>query len=345
MQTTFHHALRSLAEGVDAALADALRGKLAEVCALTSEVEPFAASVAEFARRGGKRLRGVLVLIGHRAARPEDRAAYQAAAALELFHAYLLTHDDIMDRDEQRRGGPTLHAHFRAQRGDAHAGTALGLLGGDLLAAWSQEILSNLSGPGALRALQALSQAHTQAVVGQYLDMEPAQTVTEASLRAGHDMKTGGYSFLLPLRVGAALGGASPAQEAPFLPYSLHVGRAFQAKDDLLGLFGDSQQTGKAVGFDVVLGRRTWLIADLLQHQPSAGRALLDARPSPGAPVDSFVREAQRLIEDTGTRARCEAYVADEITGAIAALRGAPLPEDVRAFLTDLAAYIGAREI
>jgi geranylgeranyl diphosphate synthase type I len=345
MPTTFQTTLRQLTDQVDTALSAVLAEKLSEARGLASEVAPFASAVNEFAQRGGKRLRGALVLIGHRAARSEDEAARRAAAALELFHAYLLVHDDIMDRDEQRRGGPTLHAHFRAQRGDANAGTALGLLGGDLLAAWSQELLAAIEGPGTLRALRALSEAHTQAVVGQYLDMEPAETVTESALRAGHDMKTGGYSFLLPLRVGAALGGATPAQEAPFVPYSLHLGRAFQAKDDLLGLYGDSQQTGKAVGFDVVLGRRTWLIADLLLHHPSEGRALLAARPKAGQAIEAFVQEAQSLLERTGTRARCESYVAREIALATEALAGAPLPEDVRAFLTELAAFIGAREI
>lgn len=343
-QEQFLRALRGLTQSVEDALARALSDQLSSLRALAPEVEPFAAAAAEFTRRGGKRLRGALVLAGHQAWRPLDDEAITAAAALELFHAYLLAHDDAMDRDEQRRGGPTLHVWFSAQRHDPQLGDALAYLAGDLLSAWSQSLFASLTGPGAARAQRVFAQAHIQVVAGQYLDLEPGHTVTEDALRVGHDCKTGGYSVLAPLQIGAALAGASEEALRAFTPYALHLGRAFQAKDDLLGLYGDAKQTGKPVGADLARARRTWLLMDLLQQHPQAARELLANRPSPGAPIEGFTARAQARLEELGTRARCEAYVSAQVKMAREALAALSLPSEQQTFLDDLADYVASRE-
>jgi geranylgeranyl diphosphate synthase, type I len=296
-----------------------------------------------FAERGGKRLRGVLALIGHRAFQPEGHSAYLAAAAIELFHAYLLVHDDIMDSDEVRRGGPTLHTVFTKQHQNAKLGESLGILGGDLLSAWAQGLLQKAAGASCAGVLSEFNRAHARVIYGQKLDIAPRISSRTEDLTKAHDLKTGEYSFLMPLRVGALLTGATEAQMAPFTSYSLHLGRAFQAKDDLLGMFGDPIKLGKPIGTDILVGKYNWLVTDVLQNAPNQQERLLQTLQPSEAP-QTRITTAQAIITDSGARERCETYIQQEIQTAQQAILSTTLQGNTTIFLESLAHFVGSRE-
>ena len=302
-----------------------------------------AAATVEFAERGGKRLRGVLALIGHRAFQPEGSSAYLAAAAIELFHAYLLVHDDIMDSDEVRRGGPTLHMVFTKQHQSAKLGESLGILGGDLLAAWAQSLLQKAAGASRPGALSEFNRAHTRVIFGQKLDVAPRISSKAEDLAKAHDLKTGEYSFLMPLRVGALLAGATETQMVPFTAYSLHLGRAFQAKDDLLGMFGDPAKLGKPIGADILAGKHNWLVTDVLRNAPESQERILQTLDSSEAP-ETRITKAQAILQETGAKKRCEAYIAREISLAVEAIQNKTLAGNTKSFLESLAHFVGDRE-
>jgi geranylgeranyl diphosphate synthase type I len=296
----------------------------------------------EFAMRGGKRLRGVLSVLGFRSFAPEEESAYLAAAGIELFHAYLLAHDDIMDEDTTRRGGPTLHVTFAKQHQDEKLGRALAILAGDLLSAWSQSFLQRAAQQkSSFAALAEFNRFHARVVLGQKLDVAPRRDAKQEDTAKAHDLKTGEYSFLMPLRVGALLAGATEEQAAPFTVYSLHLGRAFQAKDDLLGLFGDEKKLGKPIGTDIIAGRQNWLVTNALASGPQ--EELLWALTADAPPQDR-ISTAQRIIEASGAKARCERYIADEVEAAMQSLAQTNIPEEPRRLLSWVAQLVRDRE-
>src|SRR3954451_923194 len=127
--------------------------------ALPVELRDVAAALRDYLLRGGKRLRGALVVLGHQAGGGAREAALDASLGVELLHAYLLIHDDFMDQDDVRRGGPTMH---RALGGD-HLGASLALLAGSLCESWGYQLL----GPVAALAARTIEQV----IVGQMADL------------------------------------------------------------------------------------------------------------------------------------------------------------------------------
>src|SRR5438874_12226522 len=133
--------------------------RLAEAARLPVDLGRSFSALRDYVLRGGKRLRGALVVLGCEAAGGERAWAIEPSIGVELLHAYLLIHDDFMDRDDVRRGGPTLH---RALGGD-HLGASLALLCGSLCESWAYQLL----GPGAPLAARTVEQV----IAGQMADL------------------------------------------------------------------------------------------------------------------------------------------------------------------------------
>jgi geranylgeranyl diphosphate synthase type I len=344
MDPAFSQAMTHIVEQIDRALVEVLKEQTQLAEAAAPGNNDVLEAVADFVNRGGKRLRGALVVLGHRSRRPESQEALRAAAAMELFHAYILAHDDIMDRDDLRRGGPTLHAHFIDQRDDVHRGLSLGILGGNLLCAWAHEIILTLPDTvSAMRAIKELARAHSRVVLGQCLDIEPSNAPTVNDVQRMHDLKRGEYSFLLPLRLGAVIAGANDVFLNHFTPYATHLGRAFQAKDDLLGVFGDPEITGKPIGADILEGRHTWLAADIFANHQEAAKELQEIFVDEETDEAERVSRAIEIFEQTESKQRCEAFIREQVLLASRAIEKAPITQEAREMLRGLAEYVEER--
>ncbi|MBS1673479.1 MAG: polyprenyl synthetase family protein [Actinobacteria bacterium] len=223
---------------------------------------------------GGKLLRPRLVLSAHRAFADEPSDdAIRAAAAVELLHLAFLLHDDVIDRDLIRRGGPNLIALRRdaalAVGADEDAalryGASCAILAGDLLLSAAHRLIAGLEVPSAPRGalLQVLADAVDAAAVGEHADilLGLRGDADEAAILRTMEHKTARYSFGAPLRIGALLGGAPPAAVEALGFIGATIGIAFQARDDVLGVFGDPRQTGKSALSDLREGKMTLLIA------------------------------------------------------------------------------------
>ncbi|WP_299034216.1 polyprenyl synthetase family protein [uncultured Pseudokineococcus sp.] len=353
------HAARAqaLRRGVQAELDAVLarqRGVLAEVA---PETEPLVDAVADLVA-GGKRLRPSFCAWGYRAAGGQDGAVEaRVGAALELFQAAALIHDDVMDGSDTRRGMPALHRRFA----NAHAaegwsgscerfGEAAAILAGDLCLAWSDETLTSCGAdPERLVAARLVfDRMRTQLMAGQYLDvLEQAsggapEGADDRALRVLR-WKSAKYTVEHPLLIGAALAGADAAQRAALSAYGLPLGEAFQLRDDVLGVYGDPAVTGKPAGDDLREGKRTMLVA-LAAQRGSAGDAALLASLL-GAPDldDDGVASLQDLIERTGSLAAVEQLIDDLVARSRAALSGAPVTEEARAALGELVSIATAR--
>jgi len=186
---------------------------------------------------------------------------------IEFLQSYLLVHDDIMDQDELRRGGPTLHVWFEKECkeqgliGDCkHYGVSQAITSGDYLEALA--IASISSAPLPPETIRALVNRYSRGLrvvsYGQFLDVllsyRPLDKVSEKDILKIHELKTASYTVELPLHLGVIA--ADPHDRKLLEVYSMYskpAGIAFQLRDDIIGLYGDPKVTGKPMGSDVSL--------------------------------------------------------------------------------------------
>ncbi len=337
--------LRDFATWADARLRDHFerwRDELPRV-ACTPSPEALYDQVVDLTMRGGKRLRPALVyhtaLCFEHGLDPET--LLDASLSVELLQASLLIHDDIMDRDEVRRGGPTVHHALAEQAGDDWTGVSLGMLAGSLAGLLAQRLLleTNLHPQRYIAASAELLRMNYEVLFGQQLDI-----VKGAPPGDIHRWKTSSYTTLGPMRLGGALGGAREPQVAILAAYGEPLGRAFQMRDDLLGVFGKAGITGKPVGADLRAGKRTDLVERTLTVAPAEERATLEAVLGDPEASDEAVAAACALIERVGVRAEVEREIEDLTNDAIAALETDQLRPAGVPFLVDVASWLARRE-
>lgn len=308
--------------------------------------------VGDLVTHGGKRLRPALVYYTYRAcggARAEE--ALPVALATELLHTYLLIHDDIMDHAEVRRGQPSAHAHFRQLHqsrgfhGDARDfGRSVAILLGDLAHTWAVELFTAAERPGELT--RCFSMMSEEVLGGQYLELLVAQrrAAREEDLLRVLRLKSGRYTAERPIQLGGLLAGAAEPVLAALSRYGTAVGEAFQLQDDLLGMFGDLSTVGKPVGEDLKEGKFTFLIFHALAAATPEQRQILEAALGDPDLTDGEVARVQRLLEETGARARVTDMVAERLRSARQTLDGLDLRPDGRLFLAGLVDYLWERE-
>ncbi len=264
-----------------------------------------------------------------------------AGVAIELLQTYLLIHDDWMDGDEIRRGGPSVHAWLVSRFGDG--GAAAAVLAGDHACALAQEALLEVRLPAERVACAAreLARAQQDVVLGQLLDVRAAAR-TRAQVETMHALKTSSYTVRAPLVIGAALAGAGAEVVAALERFARPLGVAFQLRDDILGVFGDPARTGKPAGVDLRRGKMTGLAAELLADEE--GAVLFARAIRPGA-TDGDVAAAVFRMGSSGARVRVEARVAELAHEARAALEDVPLSPDGRCILRGAVEALCEREL
>jgi geranylgeranyl diphosphate synthase type I len=338
--------------------------------AIGGDLAPF----IDFSRdllRGGKRFRALFCYWGWQAvsgrtvlsdplaespAHDELPSVVTVASALELFHAAALVHDDIMDNSDTRRGRPAAHKRFEGLHSAEHwvgeprgFGSSAALLLGDLLLGWSDELLDDglalLADRAARRAArQEFTTMRTEVTVGQYLDVLEERAWQSApddqQLARAHRVivyKTAKYSVEAPLAIGASLGGASQQQLQALRDFGLPLGVAYQLRDDLLGVFGDPETTGKPAGDDLREGKRTVLIALARTRMPGNARNLLDELLGDGDLDLEQVSVLRASIKQSGAVEAVERLIDQNVTRAIDAIVDAPISASAREQLVTLA--------
>jgi geranylgeranyl diphosphate synthase type I len=295
--------------------------------------------------RGGKRLRPVLIAAAHAACggtrSVSNEAVLLAGAAIELLQTYLLIHDDWMDGDLVRRGGPSVHAMLRATYGSDAEGDAAAILAGDYASAMAQEALASMPLPTdrVAEAARAFARIQRDVIRGQLLDLHGA---SGAAVEAMHDLKTGSYTVRGPLALGAIVAGGTSDQRAALDRFSAPLGIAFQLRDDLLGTFGDPRATGKPAGNDLRRGKRTALVA-ALAGDAEGERLMARVFGAPSA-TEADVASLVARMEASGARARVEARLRDLLGAAERELAAAPLSATGKAWLEGAVKALGERD-
>ena len=342
--------LHEVRSSVDARLALFFETKRAEVKGSAPDALPIFQGLFELTMRGGKRLRPAVLVAAQRAVQPSASIdlVIDACAALEVLQSYLLIHDDWMDGDEERRGGPSVHMILRRglqttkhPQASDHLGDSLAVLSGDLGSAYANELLlgSAVHSKRGIDATRAFMSTQCDVVLGQTLDLLGSHDVTRMQ-----QLKTGSYTVDGPLVMGALLANGSDAQVACLRAYGLPLGEAFQMRDDLLGTFGDTAKTGKPVGNDLRVGKRTALVRECELSVPLEKRAALARVFGQQNATDAEVREAMNLLIETGVRTRVETRLRGLVEEAKSKLDATLLAPDGIALLAELAELLGARD-
>lgn len=309
-------ALRAFIDAVEEALVGFFDSRRPMVEPLGPGFVEAAGVLRDFVLRGGKRTRPSFAWTGWLGAGgdpagPDAPAVLRACAALELVQACALIHDDIIDSSRTRRRFPTVHVDFeqrhreRGLPGDAaHFGVSVAILAGDLALAWADDMVHAAGLPPAALSRFAVVWAHmrTEVLGGQLLDIQGEAGGDEsvaAALRID-EYKTAAYTIERPLHLGAALADAEPGLVTAYRTFGKDIGVAFQLRDDLLGVFGDPEVTGKPSGDDLREGKRTVLLAEALRRadatDPAAAR-LLRSRVGTDLGADEVARLRELLVD------------------------------------------------
>ncbi len=312
------------------------------------------AELEHFVLRGGKRVRPAFAYWGWRAVAPEaDQVSDDMLlvfGALELLHACALIHDDVIDASATRRGMPTVHRHFadehrsRGWHGSPEQfGISSAILAGDLSLVWADDIIAtaDVDDHTRRRVRRVWSHIRTEVLGGQFLDIVAESSGADSidSAMAVNTYKTASYTVTRPLQLGAAAGADRPDIQTVFHDVGTDLGIAFQLRDDVLGVFGDPDVTGKPSGDDLRSGKRTVLWAEAVDraesHDPLAAKKL---RTSIGSQLsDDQVRELCGIIEAVGALAAVETRIEELTARALTALDAAAINPSAKVGLAELA--------
>lgn len=293
---------------------------------------------------GGKAVRPALALLSAEVAGQAPEVGVPGAVAVELVHNFSLLHDDLMDGDEQRRHRDTVWK--------VH-GPAQAILVGDALFALAGEILLELGTVEAGRATRRLTSATRKLIDGQAQDIsyEHRERVTVAECLEMEGNKTGAL-LACAASIGAVLGGADDRTADTLERYGYHLGLAFQAVDDLLGIWGDPDATGKQTWSDLRQRKKSLPVVAALDAGGEASERLArllaaDAKKTEAEFADfdeeEFAARAE-LIEQAGGRDWTSQEARRQHATAVAALDQVDMEDRVRAQLVALADFVVVRE-
>lgn len=268
---------------------------------LSLEAVDYAVSLV---REGGKRVRPYMSFLAYSTEGGlNQEEVLRAGIALELFHAFALIHDDIIDKGLERHSKDTTHIYIEKfisnyPRGDKkHIAESVAILAGDLIFSWSHEVISGLNNKKVQKIFFRMIE---EVVAGQMLDVSfmLQYEVEMKEIFQKNEYKTALYSFVNPMLIGATLSGKN-YNEAFYKELGLCLGQAFQIQDDLLDIVGDTAKTGKRQLLDVQDGQHTILTQYIFENSNDNDRNIFMSLF--GKEIDEYsIQVLLKLFKDTG---------------------------------------------
>jgi geranylgeranyl diphosphate synthase type I len=284
-------------------------------------------------QNGGKAARPALALLSARAVGAPQDTALPGAVAVELVHNFSLLHDDVIDHDGERRHRPTAWALF---------GVGEAIVAGDALLTLSQQILLDAGNPGGLKAASCLARATADMIAGQAEDLAFCSRIdvsVDEALRMS-ERKTGAL-LSCAASIGAVLGAGSQRVVSALSEFGMQLGVAYQAIDDLLGIWGSPEVTGKPAWNDLRERKKSLPVAAALRSGTLDAERLASILSRDR--IDEHLHVAAALVEDLGGRAWTEQEAERRVELARDALDRAGLDPEVRAELDEVAAFVTER--
>ncbi|MHA1684539.1 MAG: polyprenyl synthetase family protein [Promethearchaeota archaeon] len=297
-----------------------------------SFVDHYYSTIEDYIMVGGKRMRPFLVITTYNGLNGDlDGRIYRPSLCVEFLHNASLIHDDIIDRDDTRRGNPAFHFIFKNFYQDhgyefatpGHFGTTMGILGGDTTFFLGLEALQcDFDASLNEKAIALYCRAYHEICDGVLMEMNFVQVpeVTEEQYLRMISLKTGAL-IEKSLLIGATYAKAGEETKALLSTYAINLGKAFQVKDDNLGTFGDARKTGKPTDGDIKDGKKTLLLLKALELSNAAQKARLLESVGKEDLTDDGVNNVRQIFKDSGALAYCESKVDEFSNKAIDAVK------------------------
>ena len=321
-------------------------------------------AVYSYVKNGGKSLRPAVAMLACGALGGDETRALPVAAAIEIYHTWTLVHDDVIDRDDTRRGLPTVHREF-ARRASAefgwadsdaeHYGRTIAMLAGDVQQSWSWSLLfeaceCGLPADVVIRLGQDLASQVTPLLVeGEALDVQ----YSGAALQLDEDTiidvlwKKTGVLYEFAGRAGAAVALNDASADLPtaraIAKFCRLCGTAFQIQDDILGVLGDARQLGKPVGSDIREGKTTLLTLKALAQADARQREMMLRTLGDDQASAADVQMVIAMLRDTGAVSYAQAVSRQYVSEALDHLKDLP-DNSYRSLLAQWAHYLIQRE-
>lgn len=343
--------LTEVAAKVDRRVAEVLAGEQARWESQDPRLAEMVDMLSTIVSGGGKRMRAAFCYWAWRGVSEDgtdESAIIDAGAAFEFMQAFALIHDDIMDDSAQRRGQPTIH-HSQAQRfantgwqGEPRRyGEGVAILAGDLSHVYADRLVH-----GASPAARAIwDDLRIELNLGQYLDLRSAAAGERDSKTAQSvaTFKSALYTIVRPLQFGVSLDGPAPPEVLDQLDrFGRPLGQAFQLRDDLLDVVGDSSVLGKPVGDDLREGKPTEILAVAIERAKPAQMALLN-QVGQSDLSDSDLEKIIEILNETGALDFIEQKIALLVETSHSEAEKLPFAGDVKSTLQALAHYVACR--
>ncbi|MBN2119520.1 MAG: polyprenyl synthetase family protein [Candidatus Omnitrophica bacterium] len=283
-----------------------------------SKISPLLAKcIKDFVLRDGKRIRPILFAIGYLGFIKKPASGfYLSALSMELLHDFLLVHDDIIDKSDTRRGKPSMHAMLNKSlakhKNIKFNGQDLSIVAGDIIYAMAIEAFLAIKEKPERKekALRKFIRAAVFTGSGEFIELlsgiKDLAQITKQDIYKIYDYKTSYYSFSTPLATGAFLAGADKSQINKLSGFGILLGRAFQIKDDILGMFADEKEIGKSTLTDLQEAKKTLLIWQAYKRSRKKDKALILKIFRKKNITRGDLNLIQRIIKDSGALRKCE---------------------------------------
>jgi len=307
---------------------------------------------------GGKRIRGALLCQAYFGAGGKDKKKIiKAAAAIELINMFLLVQDDIMDRGNLRHGEKTLHVVFSEKKQKnisadeaKHFGNSIAMIAGDMLYAMANKLIleSGFSDAAIIQSLSQIQSIVETTIAGQSQDAWIAykKNATEKEVLNMYKNKTARYTLEGPLHVGSILAGKSSRKFLQCLSfYAVPIGIAFQLQDDILGVFGNKQKTGKLAVSDIEEGKRSIMVIKAYEKANIKQKKQLDSILGKKNLTNREIRIFQDVLKSTGALEYSKKMAAAYLAKGKREIKKMAFLPDAKKFFMGMAEYLEGREI
>jgi len=307
--------------------------------------------IKEFISRPGKRVRPALFIIAYLGfAKKAAPGLYRSAISIELLHDFMLVHDDIIDKSDTRRGKPSMHRTFSRILSGHHnlkfSGEDLAIVAGDVLYAMALHVFLSIKEKPAHKeeALKKIMKAALYTGSGEFLELvnglKNMERLTKEDIYKVYDLKTANYTFASPLAVGATLAGAPQEEINKLFRYGIYLGRAFQIKDDLIGLFEEEKKIGKPNLTDIQEAKKTILVWYAYKNSGRADKKRILKIFSSRNVVRADLTVMRRIVKDSGAYDHAKGEINALINKAETLIYSSKVRPRSRKFLADLSQQI-----
>jgi len=307
--------------------------------------------IKEFISRPGKRVRPVLFIIGYLGfAKKEAPGLYRSSISIELLHDFMLVHDDIIDKSDTRRGKPSMHRIFGRYLSGYNSlkfnGEDLAIVAGDVLYAMALHVFLSIKEKPARKeeALTKIMKAALYTGSGEFLELvnglKNIERLSRKDIYKVYDLKTANYTFASPLAVGATLAGAPQDEISRLFRYGIYLGRAFQIKDDIIGLFEEEKKIGKSNLTDIQEAKKTILVWYAYKHSGQADKRKILKIFSRKKALKADLAAMRRIVKDSGALNYAKNEIKTLINKAEKLIDSSKIRPRSKKFLADLSQQI-----